>query len=155
VIEEVSIAKHKYTTSRLEVYDTSQLCLVMKARRQAIVLEIVGAKLRARNNCARGRRRGVTTQATLADIRDLGSSAVDGRVSAAGRRAAIRRAPVSPLRHGRCASGVACVQQYRGAHGPVAARARHDRAKLDQMVGTLAGDDTIRDFAGRAARQGS
>ena len=42
VSEEVSIAKHKYTTSAAEsVYDNSQLCMVMKARRQAAVLDLI------------------------------------------------------------------------------------------------------------------
>ena len=152
VIEEVSIAKHKYTADRPgSVYDNSQLCMVMKARRQAVVLELISTEeitsqeqLRTRLK-ARGYK---VTQATLSrDIRDLGlvKRSSDGAYQAqqvppaAG--AALQRAMAE------YASAVACVQQLivvrtgPGLAQPLALAI--DRAKLEDVVGTLAGDDTI------------
>ena len=137
------------------MYNNSQHCMVMKARRQAAIVELVAneqihsqEQLRARLK-ARGHR---VTQATLSrDIRDLGlvKRSADGAYQAQGTEqpappnagAALQKAMAE------YASGVACVQQLivvrtgPGLAQPLALAI--DRAKLDDVVGTLAGDDTI------------
>ena len=154
--EEVSIAKHKYTTQAGDcVYDNSQLCMVMKTRRQAIVLELIaGEQIHSQEQLrTRLKARGYdVTQATLSrDIRDLGlvKRSSDGAYQQQGAE------PLVPPNAGvalqkamaEYASGVACVQQLivvrtgPGLAQPLALAI--DRAKLDEVVGTLAGDDTI------------
>ena len=127
----------------------------MKARRQAAILDVVGEEdihsqeqLRTRLK-ARGYN---VTQATLSrDIRDLGlvKRSGDGAYQRSdaelpvppGAGAALQRALAE------YASGVDCVQQLivvrtgAGMAQPLALAI--DRAKLDEVVGTLAGDDTI------------
>ena len=156
VIEEVSIKKHKYTLFRSNsVYDNSQLCMVMKARRQALVLEVIGNEeitsqelLRTRLK-ARGYR---VTQATLSrDIRDLGlvKRSSDGAYQQQGAEPQVPPAAGFALQRAMAeyASGVACVQQLivvrtgPGMAQPLALAI--NRAKLEDVVGTLAGDDTI------------
>jgi transcriptional regulator of arginine metabolism len=127
----------------------------MKARRQAVIVELVTneqvhsqEQLRTRLK-ARGYD---VTQATLSrDIRDLGlvKRSSDGAYQMEG------AAPTVPASAGialqralaEYASGVDCVQQLivvrtgAGMAQPLALAI--DRAKLDEVVGTLAGDDTI------------
>ena len=156
VIEEVSIAKHKYTADRQgSVYDNSQLCMVMKARRQAIVLELVGREEITSQEQLRTRlkARGYdVTQATLSrDIRDLGlvKRSSDGAYQQQGAEPQVPPGAGVALQRAMAeyASGVACVQQLivvrtgPGLAQPLALAI--DRAKLDEVVGTLAGDDTI------------
>ena len=127
----------------------------MKVRRQAVIVELVTneqvhsqEQLRTRLK-ARGYD---VTQATLSrDIRDLGlvKRSSDGAYQMEG------AAPTVPASAGialqralaEYASAVACVQQLivvrtgAGMAQPLALAI--DRAKLDEVVGTLAGDDTI------------
>ena len=129
--------------------------MIMKARRQAAILDVIGGEeihsqeqLRTRLK-ARGYD---VTQATLSrDIRDLGlvKRSGDGAYQQPdaeprvppGAGAALQRALAE------YASGVDCVQQLivvrtgAGMAQPLALAI--DRAKLDDVVGTLAGDDTI------------
>ena len=129
--------------------------MVMKARRQAAILELVAKEpvhsqeqLRARLK-AKGHH---VTQATLSrDIRDLGlvKRSSDSAYHAQGAE------PIAPPNAGAAlqramaeyASAVSCVQQLivvrtgPGLAQPLALAI--DRAKLDDVVGTLAGDDTI------------
>ena len=142
------------STGRQRVYDNAQSCMVMKARRQAVVLELIGGEaiysqeqLRARLK-ARGYD---VTQATLSrDIRDLGLvKRSDGGyqqqgaepVPLASAGVALQRALVE------YASGVDCVEQLvvvrTGAGQAQLLALAIDRAKLEEVVGTLAGDDTI------------
>ena len=127
----------------------------MKARRQAAILDIVGKQEITSQEQLRTRlkSRGYdVTQATLSrDIRDLAllKSSADGAYQQQG-----EASPVSPSAGvalqralAEYASGVACVQQLivvrtgAGMAQPLALAI--DRAKLDDVVGTLAGDDTI------------
>jgi len=156
VSEEVSIAKHKYTAyGPRSVYDNSQLCMVMKARRQAIVLELVGREEITSQEQLRMRlkARGYdVTQATLSrDIHDLGlvKRSSDGAYQQQGAEPQVPPGAGVALQRAMAeyASGVACVQQLivvrtgPGLAQPLALAI--DRAKLDEVVGTLAGDDTI------------
>ena len=129
--------------------------MVMKARRQALILELVGhdditsqEQLRTRLK-SRGFN---VTQATLSrDIRDLGlvKRSSDGAYQQQGAEPPV--APGAGIALQRAvaeyASGVACVQQLivvrtgPGMAQPLALAI--DRARLDDVVGTLAGDDTI------------
>ena len=127
----------------------------MKARRQAAIVEIIGRQEITSQEQLRTRlkSRGYdVTQATLSrDIRDLGllKRSADGAYQQQG-----AEPPVSPgagvaLQRALAeyASGVDCVQQLivvrtgAGMAQPLALAI--DRAKLDDVVGTLAGDDTI------------
>ena len=92
------------------------------------------------------------TQATLSrDIRDLGlvKRSSDGAYQQQGAEPPVTPAAGFALQRAMAeyASGVACEQQLivvRTGHGlaqPLALAI--DRAKLDEVVGTLAGDDTI------------
>ena len=137
------------------MYNNSQLCMVMKSRRQAAVLELVGneqihsqEQLRTRLR-ARGYR---VTQATLSrDIRDLGlvKRSSDGAYQPQGAEPQVPPNAGAALQKAMAeyASAVACVQQLvvvrtgPGLAQPLALAI--DRAKLDEVVGTLAGDDTI------------
>ncbi len=127
----------------------------MKARRQAVIVELVTREqiqsqeqLRTRLK-ARGY---AVTQATLSrDVHDLGlvKRSADGAYQLEG------AAPATPVSAGialqralaEYASGVDCVQQLivvrtgAGMAQPLALAI--DRARLNEVVGTLAGDDTI------------
>ena len=137
------------------MYDISQPCMVMKARRQAAILDVIGKQEITSQEQLRTRlkSRGYdVTQATLSrDIRDLGllKRSADGAYQQQG-----EQSPVSPSAGvalqralAEYASGVDCVQQLivvrtgAGMAQPLALAI--DRAKLDEVVGTLAGDDTI------------
>jgi transcriptional regulator of arginine metabolism len=129
--------------------------MVMKARRQAVVLELIGREeIRSQEQLrARMRARGYdVTQATLSrDIRDLGlvKRSADGAYQQQGAEPAVPPAAGAALQRAMAeyASGVDCVQQLvvvrtgAGMAQPLALAI--DRAKLDEVVGTLAGDDTI------------
>lgn len=127
----------------------------MKARRQAAILELIGTEqmhsqeqLRTRLR-ARGHR---VTQATLSrDIRDLGlvKRSSDGAYMAqdAEPQASPNAGMALQKAMAEYASTVACVQQLivvrtgPGLAQPLALAI--DRARLEEVVGTLAGDDTI------------
>jgi transcriptional regulator of arginine metabolism len=127
----------------------------MKARRQAVIVEVVGREeitsqeqLRMRLK-ARGYE---VTQATLSrDIRDLGlvKRSSDGAYQLEGAEPQVPASAGVALQRALAeyASGVDCVQQLivvrtgAGMAQPLALAI--DRAKLDEVVGTLAGDDTI------------
>ncbi len=129
--------------------------MVMKARRQAVILQLVAneqvhsqEQLRTRLK-ARGYD---VTQATLSrDIRDLGlvKRSSDGAYQQQGAEPQVPPGAGVALQKAMAeyASGVACVQQLivvrtgPGLAQPLALAI--DRAKLDEVVGTLAGDDTI------------
>ena len=137
------------------MYHYFQINMVMKARRQAAVLEIVGneqihsqEQLRTRLK-ARGYN---VTQATLSrDIRDVGlvKRSSDGAYQQYGADVPVPGSAGVALQRALAeyASGVDCVQQLivvrtgAGMAQPLALAI--DRAKLDDVVGTLAGDDTI------------
>jgi transcriptional regulator of arginine metabolism len=127
----------------------------MKVRRQAVILELVGKEqihsqeqLRTRLK-ARGYN---VTQATLSrDIRDLGlvKRSSDGAYQQQGAEPPVPPNASAALQRAMAeyASGVDCVQQLivvrtgAGMAQPLALAI--DRAKLDEVLGTLAGDDTI------------
>jgi transcriptional regulator of arginine metabolism len=127
----------------------------MKARRQAIVLELVGKEEITSQEQLRTRlkSRGYNvTQATLSrDIRDLGlvKRSSDGAYQVEGAVPTVPASAGIALQRALAeyASGVDCVQQLivvrtgAGMAQPLALAS--DRAKLDEVVGTLAGDDTI------------
>jgi transcriptional regulator of arginine metabolism len=129
--------------------------MVMKARRQAAVLELItNEDIRSQEQLgARLRGRGYNvTQATLSrDIRDLGlvKRSADGAYQQQGGEAQVPPAAGAALQKAMAeyASGVDCVQQLvvvrtgAGMAQPLALAI--DRAKLEEVVGTLAGDDTI------------
>ena len=128
---------------------------LMKARRQAVILEVVDQEaLHSQEELRRRlRQRGFnTTQATISrDIADLGlvKRAGDGAYQRPGleatspemARTALERAASSFLRR------VERVQQLivlRTGRGQAQALAEAlDRAQLNEAVGTIAGDDTI------------
>lgn len=129
--------------------------MVRKARRQAVILELVGREgIRSQEQLrARLKGRGYdVTQATLSrDIKDLGlvKRSADGAYQQQGGE------PATPVSAGvalqramaEYASGVDCVQQLvvvrTGAGQANALALAIDRARLREVVGTLAGDDTI------------
>ncbi len=129
--------------------------MVMKARRQAIVLELIGKEEMTSQEQLRMRlkSRGYdVTQATLSrDIRDLGlvKRSSDGAYQQQGAEPQVAPAAGVALQRAMAeyASAVACVQQLivvrtgPGMAQPLALAI--DRARLDDVVGTLAGDDTI------------
>ncbi len=129
--------------------------MVMKARRQAAVLELVGGEEIHSQEQLRARLKGRgfdVTQATLSrDIRDLGlvKRPGDGGYQQQGAEPAVPPSAGVALQRALAeyASGVACVQQLvvvrtgAGQAQPLALAI--DRAKLQEVVGTLAGDDTI------------
>jgi transcriptional regulator of arginine metabolism len=129
--------------------------MVMKARRQAAVLELVGKEeIRSQEQLrSRLRAKGYhVTQATLSrDIRDLGlvKRSADGAYQQQGGEPQVPPAAGAALQKAMAeyASGVDCVQQLvvvrtgAGLAQPLALAI--DRAKLQDVVGTLAGDDTI------------
>lgn len=127
----------------------------MKARRQAIILELIDREGLHSQELLRRRlhQRGVNaTQATISrDIKDLGlvKRAGDGAYQRPGADAtnpetaltALERAAAEFVRH------IARVQQLvvvRTGRGQAQALAEAlDRARLPEAVGTIAGDDTI------------
>ena len=132
--------------------------MVMKARRQAAILELIngrgGDEMRNQEQLrARLKARGFdVTQATLSrDIRDLGlvKRSADGAYQVQGGEPPVPPAAGIALQRALAeyASGVDCVEQLvvvrtgAGQAQPLALAI--DRAKLEQVVGTLAGDDTI------------
>lgn len=129
--------------------------MVMKARRQAVILETVGNEEISSQEQLRRRlkARGYSvTQATLSrDIRDLGlvKRSSDGAYQQQGAEPSVPGSAGVALQRALAeyASGVDCVQQLivvrtgAGMAQPLALAI--DRAKLEEVVGTLAGDDTI------------
>jgi transcriptional regulator of arginine metabolism len=127
----------------------------MKARRQAVILETVANGEISSQEQLRRRLKGRgydVTQATLSrDIRDLGlvKRASDGAYQQQGAEPSVPGSAGVALQRALAeyASGVACVQQLivlrtgAGMAQPLALAI--DRAKLEEVVGTLAGDDTI------------
>jgi len=130
--------------------------MVTKARRQACILELIDREpVRSQEQLrSRLRHRGFeATQATLSrDIKELGlvKQSADGAYRlpgeapagpAEGAASALQRAAAE------YASGVVCVQQLvvvRTGTGQAQALAiAIDRARLREVVGTVAGDDTI------------
>jgi transcriptional regulator of arginine metabolism len=127
----------------------------MKARRQAVIVELVtNEQIQSQEQLrTRLKSRGYdVTQATLSrDIRDLGlmKRSSDGAYQMEGATPAVPASAGLALQRALAeyASGVDCVQQLivvrtgAGMAQPLALAI--DRAKLDDVVGTLAGDDTI------------
>ena len=137
------------------MYNNSLVCMVMKVRRQAVVLELVGSEEIRNQEQLRARLRAkgyVVTQATLSrDIRDLGlvKRSADGAYRQPGAEPTVPGSAGVALQRALAeyASGVDCVEQLvvvrtgAGQAQPLALAI--DRAKLQEVVGTLAGDDTI------------
>ena len=129
--------------------------MVMKSRRQSVIGEIVGREQITSQEQLRMRlkARGYNvTQATLSrDIRDLGlvKRSSDGAYQLQNAEPAVPPSAGVALQRALAeyASGVDCVQQLivvrtgAGMAQPLALAI--DRARLDEVVGTLAGDDTI------------
>ncbi|MFI5178536.1 MAG: arginine repressor [Vicinamibacterales bacterium] len=127
----------------------------MKARRQSVVLELVDREaLRSQEALRRRlRQRGFeATQATISrDIKDLGlvKRAGDGAYQRPGvdaqspetALAALERASVEFLRRVERVQQLAVVRTGTGQAQPLALAL--DRARLPEVVGTIAGDDTI------------
>jgi transcriptional regulator of arginine metabolism len=140
----------------------------MKRQRQALVLELVDRHSIGRQEELRARLRDLgvdVTQATLSrDIKELGlvKRAADGayqRPDRAGERAdraregALSRAVVDYLLRVEAVGTLVVVRTDPGEAQPLARAI--DRAELDEVAGTLGGDDTIlivaRDVAGANA----
>ena len=129
--------------------------MVMKTRRQEIILDIITSEEISSQEQLRKRlkARGYSvTQATLSrDVRDLAlvKRSADGAYQQQGAEPAVPGSAGVALQRAlvEYASGVACVQQLivvrtgAGMAQPLALAI--DRARLDEVVGTLAGDDTI------------
>lgn len=127
----------------------------MKARRQAVILEVVDHEaLHSQEELRRRlRQRGFdTTQATISrDIADLGlvKRAGDGAYQRPGleatspelARSALERAAAGFLRRVERVQQLVVLRTGRGQAQALAEAL--DRAQLDEMVGTIAGDDTI------------
>jgi transcriptional regulator of arginine metabolism len=128
---------------------------LMKARRQAVILELVEREALHNQEQLRRRlhQRGFdATQATISrDIKDLGLAkrAGDGAYQRPGdeannpeaARSALERAAAEFLRRADRVQQLVVLRTGRGqaqAFGEVI-----DRARLDEVVGTIAGDDTI------------
>ena len=132
------MSKHKYTADRPEsVYDNSQNCMVMKARRQAVILEIVGneeipSQEQLRTASQRPRLRRYAGDAVARHPRPGPREAlIRRRVPAAGRRAVgagerRRRAAARPrrVRQRRRVRPAADRRPHRRRHGPAAWRSR-------------------------------
>jgi transcriptional regulator of arginine metabolism len=137
------------------VYTHSSGCINMKARRQALILDLLGREpVRNQEQLRRGLRAVgvVATQATLSrDIKELGlvKRASDGAyqrptppmMPAGGTASALSRAVTEFV------TGVDRVQHMivlrTGPGQAHAAAIAIDRAQLPEVVGTIAGDDTI------------
>jgi transcriptional regulator of arginine metabolism len=138
----------------------------MKARRQALLLELIDREpLHSQEELRRRlRQRGFeATQATISrDISDLGlvKRAGDGAYQRAGVEApnretalaALERATAEFLRRVDRVQQLVVVRTGVGQAQPLAFAL--DRAQLDEVVGTIAGDDTILVIA-RGARHAS
>lgn len=135
---------------------TSSLFVVMKSYRQSAILEIVDREAITSQEQLRDRLHGrgiETTQATLSrDIRDLGlvKRAADGayrRADAAemdagtDAEAALRGSVDEYLRHLEAVEQLLVLRTDVGAAQPLAIAI--DRARLPEIAGTIAGDDTI------------
>jgi transcriptional regulator of arginine metabolism len=129
--------------------------MVMKARRQAVILALIGSEDIRSQEQLRARLKAKAydvTQATLSrDIKDLGlvKRSADGVYYREGGEAPVPASAGVALQRALAeyASAVDCVQQLvvvrtgAGQAQPLALAI--DRAKLEDVVGTLAGDDTI------------
>jgi transcriptional regulator of arginine metabolism len=127
----------------------------MKARRQSVVLELVDREALHSQEALRHRlhQRGFeATQATISrDIKDLGlvKRAGDGAYQRLGveaqspeaARAALERAAADFLRRVDRVQQIVVVRTGTGQAQPLALAL--DRAQLGEVVGTIAGDDTI------------
>ena len=127
----------------------------MKSRRQAIILELVDREPLQSQERLRKRlqlRGFEATQATISrDIKDLGlvKRAGDGAYQRPGleavspelARTALERATAGFLRRVERVQQLVVVRTGRGQAQALAEAL--DRAQLDEMVGTIAGDDTI------------
>ncbi len=117
----------------------------MKARRQAVILEVVDQEALHNQEELRRRlrQRGFdATQATISrDIADLGlvKRAGDGAYQRPGLEAMSPELARSALE--RAAAGLVVLRTGRGQAQALAEAL--DRAQLAEMVGTIAGDDTI------------
>jgi len=127
----------------------------MKARRQAVILELVDREALHSQDHLRRRlhRRGFdTTQATISrDIKELGlvKRAGDGAYQRPGvdttnpqtARTALERATAEFLRRAERVQQLVVIRTGVGQAQPLALAI--DRAQLAEAVGTIAGDDTI------------
>jgi transcriptional regulator of arginine metabolism len=127
----------------------------MKSRRQALILELIHTQGVTSQEQLRQllRERGIeTTQATLSrDIRDLGliKRAADGAYRRAddaddarnNGEVLVRRAVAEYLRHHDTVEQLLVLKTDPGQAQPLAIAI--DRARLAEVVGTIAGDDTI------------
>ena len=127
----------------------------MKARRQAVILELVDRETLASQDRLRRRlhQRGFdATQATISrDIKDLGlvKRAGDGAYQRPGvdttspktARTALERAAAEFLRRAERVQQLVVVRTGVGQAQPLAIAI--DRAQMSEAIGTIAGDDTI------------
>lgn len=146
------------------MYSHSSGCIKMKARRQALILELLGrGPVRNQEQLRRGLKvlGVVATQATLSrDIKDLGlvKRASDGAYQQPAVPGPPSGASVTGLSRAvtEFVTGVDRVQQLvvlrTGPGQAHAAAIAIDRAQLGEVVGTIAGDDTILVIARDAAR---
>src|SRR4249919_1422603 len=137
------------------MYTHASGCINMKARRQALILELLGKEpIRNQEQLRRGLKTlgVVATQATLSrDIKDLGlvKRAGDGAYQRQAAAAPPPSTAASTLSRAvtEFVTGVARVQQLvvlrTGPGQAHAAAIAIDRAQLPDVVGTIAGDDTI------------
>jgi transcriptional regulator of arginine metabolism len=137
------------------VYSWVALRELMKARRQAVILELVDREALHSQDHLRRRlhRRGFdTTQATISrDIKELGlvKRAGDGAYQRPGvdttnpqtARTALERATAEFLRRAERVQQLVVIRTGVGQAQPLALAI--DRAQLAEAVGTIAGDDTI------------
>jgi transcriptional regulator of arginine metabolism len=137
------------------VYSWVALRELMKARRQAVILELVDREALHSQDHLRRRlhRRGFdTTQATISrDIKALGlvKRAGDGAYQRPGvdttnpqtARTALERATAEFLRRAERVQQLVVIRTGVGQAQPLALAI--DRAQLAEAVGTIAGDDTI------------
>jgi transcriptional regulator of arginine metabolism len=128
--------------------------MVMKARRKAVILELVDREAITSQEQLREKLRArdiETTQATLSrDIRELGlvKRSVDGAyrrsggdVPGGGGEAALRRAVEEYLRTQETIEQLLVLRTDPGQAQPLAIAI--DRARLSEIAGTIGGDDTI------------
>ena len=137
------------------MYPESALRELMKARRQAVILELVDREALHSQDHLRRRlhRRGFdATQATISrDIKELGlvKRAGDGAYQRPGvdttnpqtARTALERATAEFLRRAERVQQLVVIRTGVGQAQPLALAI--DRAQLTEAVGTIAGDDTI------------
>ena len=127
----------------------------MKPRRQAMILDLIESEAITSQELLRERLRSkgiAATQATLSrDIRDLGlvKRAADGAYrparaadsDARESRAALERAVADYLRRHEAVEQLVVLKTDPGQAQPLAVAI--DRGRLPEIVGTIAGDDTI------------